>query len=151
MRTMGLSYIGIFMTVLMMGIICTLTMKSSYAETIRDSLDDSIVYSIKMLQEDRKLVEYVDEDGTKVVIPKREIDWDDSLGTGSVDEFKSDFISYLSAHIDSRVSELVVDIYGIDTNVGVLSVNVTAKFMYPSGQEDFVESYKTVILNKYEK
>lgn len=151
MKTMGLLYVGSFMTILTLGIICTLTMRSSYAETIRDSLDDSIVYSVKMLQEDRNLVEYVDADGNVRHVPKRVINWNENLGDDEIARFKSDFISYLSANIDSRVSELEVNIYGVDTEVGALSVSVTAKFMYPSGQEDTVESYKTVILNKYEK
>lgn len=151
MRTMGLLYVGTFMVILTLGIICTLTMKSSYAETIRDSLDDSIVYSVKMLQEDRDLVVFEDVDGTIRNVPQRVVIWEDSIGDDEVAEFKKDFISYLTASLDSRVDKLEVNIYGVDTNVGALSVGVIAEFTYPSGQKDTVESYKTVILNKYVK
>lgn len=151
MRTMGLLYVGTFMVILTLGIICTLTMKSSYAETIRDSLDDSIVYSVKMLQADRDLVVFEDADGTIREVPQQTVDWEDSIGDDSVAKFKTDFISYLTANLDSRVDSLEVNIYGVDTDVGALSVGVTAEFTYPSGQKDTVESYKTVILNKYVK
>lgn len=164
MRTVGLLYTGTLMAVLTVGIICVLTMKSSYAETIRDSLDDSIVTSVKLLQVDKKLVEYEDSSGNALSIPKQDIDWSmfngESLpegtefieGTAS-DEliFRADFIRYLTANLDSRISEIEVNIYGVDTEVGALSVGVVAKFQYPSGQTDTVESYKTVILNKYLK
>lgn len=139
------------MAVLTIGIICVLTMKSSYAETIRDSLDDSIVTSVKMLQVDRDLVEYKDGSGSVINLPSRNIDWSSSMGTDEVSKFKSDFVTNLISNLDSRISSVEVDIYGVDTEVGALSVGVVATFRYPSGQVDTVESYKTVILNKYVK
>lgn len=151
MRTMSLLYTGTLMVVLTLGIICSLTMKSSYAETIRDSLDDSIVYSVKLLQQDRDLVVFESADGTIREVPKQSIDWSSSMGDDEVAKFKSDFVAYMTANLDSRIDNLQVDIYGVDTSVGALSVGVVAEFTYPSGQKDTVESYKTVILNKYVK
>ena len=65
--------------------------------------------------------------------------------------FKQDFIMYLSSNIDSRVKTLDVDIYGADADKGLLSVEVTAYFHYPTGVVGDVTSYKTVILDKYKK
>ena len=49
MRTALITYIGVFSTILLVAIISTITMKSSYAEVISRSLDNSIEYSVKML------------------------------------------------------------------------------------------------------
>lgn len=151
MKSVGLLYCGLIMTVLTVGIICTLTMKSSYAAVMRDSLDDSIVYSVKLLQVDRDLVVYEDASGNRYDIPQQEITWGNSMGNDEVADFKADFVSYLTANLDSRINSVEVNIYGVDTEVGALSVGVKAEFTYPSGQTDTVESYKTVILNKYVK
>lgn len=118
---------------------------------MRDSLDDSIVYSVKLLQVDRDLVVYEDANGNRYDIPQQEISWGNAMGNDEVAKFKSDFVSYLTANLDSRINSVEVNIYGVDTEVGALSVGVVAEFTYPSGQTDTVESYKTVILNKYVK
>lgn len=151
MKTVGLLYCGMLMIALTVGIICTLTMKSSYAEIVRDNLDDSIVYSVKMLQVDRDMVVYEDSSGTQHKVPQQELNWNTSMGNDEVAKFKEDFISYLTANLDSRIDKIEVNIYGVDTQVGALSVGVIAEFTYPSGQKDTVESYKTVVLNKYVK
>lgn len=149
MRTVGLLYFGLMIAVMTIGIVSSLTMKSSYAATIRDNLDDSIVLSVKMLQTDRDLVVYTDETGATHDVPVRDVNWETSMGNDEVGKFKSDFISYLSSNLDSRIDSIDVNIYGVDVGVGALSVEVIAHFTYPSGQIDTVESYKTVILNKY--
>lgn len=150
MKTTVLLYIGVMITVFVVGIISVVTMKSSYAETIRDSLDDSIVYSVMMLQQDRDLLVYKDADGNESHVEKEEILWDEST-TEDVEVFKRDFVGYLVSNLDNRITDLDVKIYGVDNNVGALSVEVIAHFNYPTGQADTVSSYKTVILNKYMK
>lgn len=159
MRTMAILYVSILMTIMSLGIICVLTMKSSYAETIRDNLDDSIVYSVKLLQVDRdnSWVNKLDPDNddSRYTYPAQNIDWvsgyQDRDVEDSVDKFKTDFVRYLTANLDTRVSDVEVTFYGVDNNAGALSVKVIANFTYPSGQKGSVESYKTVILNKYVK
>lgn len=147
MKTASLVYVGMLMTFLTLGILCILVMKSSYAETIRDNLDDSLIYSVKQFQRDRGLLEYTDADGSQQDVVKRSVTWDES----DLDGFKKDFIGYLTSNLDQRIYALDVDIYGVDMEVGALSVEVTAHFRYPSGQTDTVSSYKTVILNKFIK
>lgn len=154
MKTYSLLYVGLIMSIIMVLTISTLTMKSSYAETIRSSLDDSIVYSVKMLQRDHDLVEY-DSHGKAIDLPKGYStsaivwdNWDIDDQTDAVAKFKNDFVKYLTGNLNARISSVDVDIYGVDVTVGALSVKVTATFEYPSGREDTVETYKTVILNK---
>ena len=156
MRTMAILYVSILMTIMSLGIICVLTMKSSYAETIRDNLDDSIVYSVKLLQVGRDNEWLIDkEEGIKTTYPMQDINWSVGYSEADIkdskDEFKANFIRYLTANLDSRISNVDVTFYGVDNNVGALSVKVVADFTYPSGQEGQVESYKTVILNKFVK
>lgn len=151
MRSSAIVYVGIMFSILTVGIICLLTMKSSYADTIRRSLDDSIVSSVEMLQRDRSSKIYVDINGVVSDVPKQTINWTTDLASSEINNFKKDFIAYLTAGLDSRITDLDISIYGADTNVGALSVEVVAWFNYPTGQRDSVSSYKTVILNKYEK
>lgn len=151
MRASAILYIGVLISVLTIGIISVLTMKSSYAETIRASLDDSIVYAVSQLQIDREGLVYIDADGNVNTVDSHAIDWETDIGDDEVSVFKKNFVENLVAHIDNRVTELQVNIYGVDINVGALSVEVIAKYNYPMGQEDTVSSYKTIILDKVEK
>jgi len=151
MKSSVITYIGIMFLVLTVGIICLLTMKSSYADSIRKNLDDSIVSSVEMLQTDKSEKVYIDLNGHVSEIPKQSITWDSSLVNAVSGDFKEDFVGYLTAGLDERITDLDINIYGVDTKAGALSVEVVAYFNYPTGQQDSVSSYKTVILNKMEK
>ena len=138
-------------------------MKSSYAEVISRSLDNSIEYSVKMLQKDRDSIE------DKISSPsnaspsnaerKTKVDWNgtwempdpstDIEGIKTANErFKQDFVDNLLESIDSRIKSIDVDIYGADAEYGLLSVKVTAHFTYPNGRDGEVSSKKTMILDK---
>lgn len=170
MRTALIAYVGVFSTILLVAIISTITMKSSYAEVISRSLDDSIEYSVKMIQQDRNSLEYNLNKGNKgdIATPsnatpsnarKTKVDWggtwempsesDDVEGKKTRDEeFKQEFVDNLLERIDSRITGLDIDIYGADAEYGLLSVKVTAHFIYPNGVNGEVTSKKTMILDK---
>lgn len=150
-----------FMTMLVVAIISTITMKSSYAELIRQSLDDSVEFSVYLLQNGVRDAEgnsLVGESGNVVVDNiSRVVVWDNWNSTSIDDEskfderntaFKQDFCSYLVSNIDTRVRSLDVNIYGADFSKGLLSVEIVARFQYPSGSWDSVTTYKTIILDK---
>ena len=156
MRSVLLAYIGTIIAILLVAIISCITIKSSYMDLIEQNLDDSIMFAIKSLQTDRNLLysggyyNFSVDDTSHTVSSadiKRGIDWNSS----DLDDFKKDFVDYLTANIDSRVVELDVDFYGADAENGLLSVKVTGHFVYPFGVEDKVSTYKTVILDKYVK
>lgn len=135
------------MTMLTVAIIVTITMKSSYMELVRNSLDEAVEYSIHLLQTDM-YEESVYGAGT-LTEEKRTIHWQNAWNDSEKnEEFKQDFCSYLAANVDSRVRSLDVNIYGADVLNGLLSVEVFATFQYPSGSYDTVSTYKTIILNK---
>lgn len=152
MRTAIISYIGVFIILITIAIISIITMKSSYSELIHQSLDDSIEYSVRMLQIDRSAV----RNSEKYILDeaKHNIDWDtpyQNTDTVKNEKFKQDFVQYLVNNIDAKINNLDINIYGADADSGILSVEVTAYFTYPGGQTDKVSSYKTMILDKYNK
>ena len=63
-------------------------------------------------------------------------------------QFKKDFVQYLTANLDSRITGIDVSIYGADYLNGILSVELVAHFRYPAGAESTVSTYKTVILDR---
>lgn len=161
MRSALLTYIGVMCSLAMVMIISIITMKSSYYEVIRQSLDDSMEYSISMLQLDRSLgADSLDYDDIQLVGGGyRDINWENnddwvSASSSSTDKlqndeyFKKRFVEYITSLIDSRVDSLSIDIYGADSEYGVISAEITAEFTYPFGVKDSVSVYKTIILNR---
>lgn len=171
MRSVILLYSGLISTVLLVTIICSITMQSSYSESIRQNLDDSVELSVMLLQNDRNILEregnyaefkranwedFVWEDGesweeasSQLIGSDKDYRTDTSLAKSEAnDEFKQRFLSYLVANLDSRVEDLEINIYGADALTGLLSVEVIAQFEYPGGKLGTVSTYKTVILNK---
>lgn len=165
MRTAVLTYSGVMTIILLVAIISVITIKSSYSELIAQSLDDSIEYSVKSLQNDRDgIIDYASPSNAiaspsdAIGMNKRDIEWNDwtiesnPKNKKDVDEkFKQDFVRYLTSKIDSRINDLEINIYGADAEYGVMSVEITAYFDYPfgkTGKTDKVVSKKTIILNR---
>ena len=165
MRTAVLTYSGVMTIILLVAIISVITIKSSYSELIAQSLDDSIEYSVKSLQNDRDGIIDYDSPSNAIASPsdaigmnKRDIEWNDWIiesnpkNKKDVDEkFKQDFVRYLTSKIDSRINDLEINIYGADAEYGVMSVEITAYFDYPFGKTDKTDkvvSKKTIILNR---
>lgn len=157
MRTAIISYIGFMTTMLLVVILSIVTMKSSYYEIIRQSLDDSLEYTISMIQLDKKL-DAESEGGCGYA----NIEWSDgdswsNLSTQTTDKdnrelsneiMKKKFVEYLASNIDSKIDTLDIEIYGIDAEYGLISAQITAEFKYPFGAKDEVSVRKTMILNK---
>lgn len=139
-------YVSLIFTVLLVGALTIILMKSSYADVMRDNLDDSILYSLKMLQVDRDV--WMDDWVAKDPMAPRAVTWDSAWVNSDNNQFKQKFISYLTGSIDSRVTSLDVSFYGVDSVNGMLSVEVTANFRYPTGVSGSVTTQKTVILEK---
>ena len=140
MRSAVLTYIGSLFCLMLVLTLSSITMKASYSESIRQNLDDAILFSVGMLQQDRMLM--YDTSNNQTIV---------EIGSSEEDKFKEDFVYYLTKNLDTKVTDIEVDIYGVDTTVGALSVEVRATFDYPNGIQDTVSSYKTVILNKHVK
>lgn len=161
MRSTMMLYCGSLVAIITVAIICVIIMQSSYNETLQQQLDDSIELAVEMCRADRAKA-LTDTDG---------VDAEADLKFGGVqfqsgalageslsqlDKFKADFVKYLTAGLDYQfgvtskagVKNLDVNIYGANDKTGLLSVNVVATFVYPTGKTDRVSSYKTVILDK---
>ena len=157
MRTAVISYVGFMTTMLLVVIISIITMKSSYYEIVRQSLDDSLEYTISMIQLDRKLdAESAGGGGYANIEWSSGDSWSD-LGYQTIDKddrelsnevMKKKFVEYLASNIDSKVDTLDIEIYGVDAEYGLISAQVTAKFKYPFGAKDEVSVRKTIVLNK---
>lgn len=157
MRTAIISYIGFMTTMLLVVILSIVTMKSSYYETIRQSLDDSLEYTISMIQLDRKLDAESEGGGGYANIEWSDGDSWSNLSTQTTDKdnrelsneiMKKKFVEYLASNIDSKIDTLDIEIYGIDAEYGLISTQITAEFKYPFGAKDKVSVRKTMILNK---
>lgn len=155
MRTAVIVYSGVMTIILLVAIISVITMKSSYSESIAQSLDDSIEYSVKSLQSDRDDIINYASPSNALSTAKRKVNWDnwdtvgDPIDKKEADEkFKQEFIDNLVSNIDSRINKIDINIYGADAEYGLISVKVIAHFDYPFGKEDKVVSKKTIILNK---
>ena len=146
MKTASLLYSGFISILLLCAIIISLTVNSSYEDTITTSLDSSLERAITLLQQDKKLLSY---EGNIPV--NSDIVWNDWQTTSLNEEFKQDFVNYLVSSLNSKVTDLNVKFYGADSEYGLLSVEVTANFTYPTGHKGTVSSYKTMILNKEQK
>ena len=143
MKANVLMYIGLILIILQVAILANVTAKSSYAESIRQSLDDSLERSMSLIRTDAEghfqLYDLDDEVYGAVNVSNA-----DKLG-----EFKTGFISILAKDLDPKIENLVVNIYGADEETGILSVEVVADFMYLDGRhKGTVSSYKTMIINK---
>lgn len=156
MRTSVIVYSGVMTIILLVAIISVITMKSSYSELIAQSLDDSIEYSIKSLQNDRdKIGNYASPSNTTSMV-KKDIEWNNDwvveeepkTKEEADEKFKQDFVRYLTSNIDSRINDIEINIYGADAEFGVISVEITAYFDYPFNKTDKVVSKKTIILDK---
>lgn len=154
MRSAILAYTGVMCSIALVVIISVITMKSSYYELVRQSLDDSLEYTVGLVQVDRHL-----EAGATGEDGYRDIGWasgDSWINTQSSEvdkkandeDFKKKFVEYLAANIDSKVDKISIDIYGADSEYGVISVKVKAEFTYPFGKQDYVEVTKTILLDK---
>ncbi len=157
MRQSVLLYAGLMFIILEVAIICTITSRYAYSDSIQQSLEDSIEFSIYMLQEDQKLKVTNNINSEDSGIDSSDlyasISWQNSWGTDTSDltEFKKEFVECLVENLDPKVSSVKVDIYGADEKNGLLSVEVTAYFKYLSGQTGSVSCYRTMIIDKSEK
>ena len=177
--------VSMFCATLFMLILCSIfyciTSYSSYRDIVQQNLDESIEFSVNMLQKDMKksvaeadklTVEHgfgyseTDLDSQLTKNSAARVDIHEDLPTDEVDDdsvrlkneetnkntaLKEDFVKDLTMNLDSTVNRLDVEIYGADASDGLLSVEVTAFFKYPTGNYGTVSSYKTVILDKYVK
>lgn len=157
MRTAVISYIGFMTAMIMVVILSIITMKSSYYEIVRQSLDDSLEYTIGMIQVDRKLDAESEGGGGYADIEWSNGDSWSSLNTQTIDKddrdlnnevMKKKFVEYLASNVDSKVDTLDIEIYGVDAEYGLISAKVTAEFKYPFGAKDEVSIRKTMVLNK---
>lgn len=155
MRSATLLYAGVMFLILEVAIICSITSKSAYADSVRQSLEDAIEFSVCMLQEGQR--DRVNENIVSGSIASSDlyanVDWQGSWASDTSDltEFKKDFVECLVKQLDSKVTSIEVNIYGADEKNGLLSVEVTAYFRYLSGQTGSVSCYRTMIINKIEK
>ena len=162
MKTAIIAYTGFFATVMLVAIITSVTSYSSYTELTSRKLDDAVMMSVSMLQNDREY--QFDGDGrvvkdyfqsTKVVDSNGNELYDTTVENAverANNEFKNNFLSYMTSNLNSSdIKSLKVNFYGVDAVNGLLSVEVIADFYYPSGNVGRVSTYKTVILDKYVK
>lgn len=143
MRTTVIAYVGFITIFLQLLILSTIVSHSAYSSSIEDSLEDSITYAISMLQ-----VGYSENvEGSLNSNPYEKDASDIIWNSNSPDAFKSMFLSYLTETLDSRITDLNVNIYGADAENGILSVEVKAKFNYIDGKQGTASCYRTAILN----
>ena len=146
MKTAAFLYSGFISILLLSAIIISLTASSSYEDIVVTSLDSSLERAITLLQQDKKLLSYDDS-----LSKQASVSWSTWQASEADEEFKQDFIDYLVSGLDSKVTDLNVKFYGADSEYGLLSVEVIANFIYPTGHVGTVSSYKTMILNKEQK
>lgn len=146
MKTAAFLYSGFISILLLSAIIISLTARSSYEDTVTTSLDSSLERAITLLQQDKKLLNYEGQ-----LEKEGQISWSEWKSNSSNEQFKKDFVNYLVSGLNSRVTDLDIVFYGADSEYGLLSVEVTAHFIYPTGHVGKVSSYKTMILNKEQK
>ena len=150
MRSSVLMYIGLMLTILQLVILTNITAKSSYADSIRESLENSLERSINLTRQDASL--HFDN----VIIGTEQDDIYDSGSMSlnnatSLGDFKRRFVENLNADLDPRIENLTVNIFGADEEKGLLSAEVIAEFQYIGGQTGRVSVRRTVILNKIKK
>lgn len=133
MRAASLSFVSFFILFFQVVILSTIISHSAYKNSVEQGLEDSVTLAVSMIQ--KGFSERVEESSIT-----------NNVNT-STSDLKTNFISYLSDNLDSRITGLTVNIYGADEENGILSVEVFAKFKYLNGKEDEVSCYKTAILN----
>lgn len=142
MKASILAYSGALIAFIMLLTLSTIIMKSSYIEVVEQNLNDSIEYSIYMLERDRNLV----RDKDNYINSSNELSsW---TTEDANDEMKKEFVQYFSENLSANIENVNVHIYGADAEKGVLSVKITADFRYPTGKIGTIETDKTMILNR---
>lgn len=141
MRTSVLSFVGFVVIFFQILILSTIVSHSAYDTALEQSLDDSVTLAVYMLQEgfNEKMSDSLAANGISLNANAVEIE--------DLSSFKKQFVSYLASSLDSRFTDVTIDIYGADEENGVLSVEVTAKFKYTDGKIGTVTCDKTTILN----
>lgn len=146
MKTTIFSYIGFFIITIQLVVLGTIIAKSSYQQTIEQSVEDSMTLAANMLKE-----EYADNYAINMELLKSQgYDPNETTLTWSssgLSDWKKEFVTYLSNNIDSRITDLSVEFYAADESKGILSANVTVKFKYLNGKIGEASCYKTIVLN----
>lgn len=140
-------YIGLILIVIQIAILANITARTSYADSIRQSLDESLERSMSMIRMDADdhFQMYVDQNSDLY----DEIYGDlDSATTAGLGKFKSDFVKIFVRNLNPKINSLEVNIFGADEETGLLSVEAIAEFTYLGGQTGKVDTYKTMIINK---
>lgn len=145
MKANVMAYIGVILIILNVAIMCNITAKSSYSDSVRQSLDESMERTMYLLQTDSNL--HMD-----ITIPseKNGLYGTVTLNNASdLGDFKTEFIKMFSKNLSPKVTDLTINFFGADEKKGLLSVEIIAKFRYMDNQhEGIVKSYKTIIINR---
>lgn len=145
MRSATLMYAGFMFIILELAILSSVISRSVYNEDMQSSLESSVELSMHMLQEGQ--AEKIINESS--VIPSSSLyESVNGISDSDLDDFKKGFVECLVKNLDSRVDDVTVDIYGADDLHGLLSVEVTAKFEYFSGNQGSVSCYRTMIYDK---
>ena len=144
MKANVMAYVGLILLLLQVAIICNITAKSSYADSVRTSLDESLERTMSLLTEDAGLhMEKVLGSEASNLYGTVTIDNEAQLG-----EFKTNFIKIFAQNLNPKIDNLIINFYGADEEKGLLSVEIIADFTYLGGNKGTVSSYKTMIINK---
>lgn len=147
MKANVMAYIGLILLLLQVAIICNITAKSSYADSVRTSLDESLERTMSLLTEDSELhMQYVLGSESDNLYGTVTIENEEQLG-----EFKTKFIRIFAQSLDPKITDLTINFFGADEEKGLLSVEIIADFTYLGGNTGTVSSYKTMIINKTTK
>lgn len=131
------SFIAIFLQILILSVIIS---RSVYSQSIEDSLDESITVAMLLTQNSYK--EHIKE-YNKI---DNKINWNEE---NNLELIKKDFINNLVDNIDSKITDLDINIYAADSENGILSVEVEATYKYLNGLKGKANCYKTLILNSF--
>lgn len=142
MRSAILSYIGFTIIFIQLLILSTLISHSTYKSSIEDSLEDSMTYAVARLQ-----VGYTENVESSLATNNQQERTGINWSSTSPDKFTNEFLNFFTESIDSRVTDLKVNVFGVDEENGLLSVEVIANFNYIDGKQGTVSCYKTIILN----
>jgi hypothetical protein len=147
MKANVLMYMGLIIILLEVVILCNITAKSSYADSIRQSLDESLERTMSLTRVDAEgHFELLDESVQNEITGKGNVTYDG--GATGLDDFKKQFVSILVQDLDPKVTDLEINFFGADAETGLLSVEVVATFNYIGGKTGTVSSYKTIIINR---
>lgn len=146
MRSATLMYTGLMFILLELAILCSIVSRSVYYDDVQSSLEDSIELSLFLLQDGQS--EKLEQESNIISSSDLYENVDGISNSADLDDFKKKFVEGLVKNLDSRVSNITVDIYGADDVNGLLSVEVTADFEYFSGNMGSVSCYRTMIYDK---